>query len=168
MDFCAKRASVHDAKDMAYVHSASWRAAYRGIVPDRIIAGFTQKKRAAIFEKTIAAGPEEYYLFKADGNPAGIASLHKSHEENMLETDGELYSIYFHPDYWGTSATHEGMLFCLERLRGRGFKRITVWVLRDNARARKFYEKHGFAFDGAEQTIRIGGLLKEVRYAKDL
>jgi RimJ/RimL family protein N-acetyltransferase len=165
MKFQAIRATVDCSNDMGYVHSKSWQAAYRGIIPDGVIDDFTPEKREAIFKEVLPDAPEEYYLFKVNDKPAGIASLHKSHEENMSETDGEIYSIYFHPDFWETPATHKGIQFCLDRLKERGFKRITVWVLKDNVRARNFYEKYGFTLDNVQQTIEIGKPLIEVRYS---
>ncbi|WP_411955956.1 hypothetical protein [Clostridium estertheticum] len=33
---------------------------------------------------------------------------------------------------------------------------MTLWVLEDNARARKFYERMGFIHDGATRIINVG------------
>lgn len=129
---------------------------------------FTPEKRAEVFREALLSRPEEYYLFKVDGVSAGIALLHKSHEENAPDTDGEIYAIYFHPDFWGTSATHKAFRFCISRLKERGFTKINVWVLEDNKRARKCYEKHGFTFDGARQQIELGKPLTEIRYSKKI
>ncbi|MDR1159402.1 MAG: GNAT family N-acetyltransferase [Syntrophomonadaceae bacterium] len=165
MKFQAIRATVDCVSDMGFIHSKSWQAAYRGIIPDNVVDDFLPEKRAAIFQKVITTNPEEYYLFKVDDIPAGIGSLYKNYEENMDETEGEIYSIYFHPDFWGTLATHKAVEFCLDRLKELGFKRIVIWVLQDNIRARKFYEKHGFTLDGAQQILEIGKPLVEVRYS---
>lgn len=166
MDFQSIKATCEDATNMGFIHSQSWQKAYRGIIPDEIVNNFTAENRAKIFVEAISTRPEEYYLFKVDGKPAGIALLNKSHEENAPDYLGEIYAIYFHPDYWGTSATHKGFEFCIDRLKKLGFSEITIWVLKANARARKFYEKYGFSLDGAEQEIFIGKPLIEVRYSK--
>ena len=42
-----------------------------------------------------------------------------------------------------------------------GFRDIFLWVLEENLRARKFYEKEGFEFSGNYLDNNIGG--KEVR-----
>jgi RimJ/RimL family protein N-acetyltransferase len=43
-----------------------------------------------------------------------------------------------------------------------------LWVLRDNTRARRFYERAGFAPDGATDVLdRLGGVT-EVRYRRAL
>ena len=40
----------------------------------------------------------------------------------------------------------------------KGFTEVTLWVLRDNARAIKFYQSNGFVLDvGHEKTLERGG-----------
>jgi ribosomal protein S18 acetylase RimI-like enzyme len=42
-----------------------------------------------------------------------------------------------------------------------------LWVLRDNTRARRFYERYGFHADGVEEPFHVAGAaVPEVRYAK--
>lgn len=168
MKFQVIRATVEHVEEMGLVHACSWQAAYQGIIADDIIAGFTPKKRAEILFNAISSQQEEYYLFKVDGTAAGIASLSKSHEQDAPPCLGEIYSIYFHPSVWGTAAAQAGLEFCIDRLRSLGYTSISIWVLNDNIRARKFYEKHGFTFDGNKKEIEIGKSLLEVRYSKKI
>lgn len=162
MKFEAIRANTDFAEDMGYIHAKSWQEAYRGIVPDHFLAAFTPEKRTEVFREALASRPEEYYLFRADDRPAGMAILHN--EENAADTEGEIYAIYFHPDFWGTDATHKAFQFCIGRLKELGYTKISIWVLEDNMRARKFYEKYGFAFDGAKEQIDLGKPLTVIRY----
>jgi RimJ/RimL family protein N-acetyltransferase len=168
MNFQVIRAKKDNAIDMGFVHSHSWQKAYRGIIPDEIVDSFTPEKKSRNLLTLFLHVPEEYYLFRVDGHPAGIASLNKSHEENAPDYIGEIYSIYFHPDFWGTSATHKGLQFCVERLKSLGYTQVTIWVLKDNLRARSFYEKNDFFFDGLEQEINIGKPFVEIRYSKKI
>jgi RimJ/RimL family protein N-acetyltransferase len=56
----------------------------------------------------------------------------------------------------------------LTRTSGGGYLSITLWVLRDNHRARRFYERAGFAPDGATNVLhRLGGVT-ELRYRRAL
>src|SRR5918995_519107 len=64
---------------------------------------------------------------------------------------------------WGTACDH---------LADGGRNHLRLWVLADNARARKFYERAGLAADGESTTYTIplsGGrdpvALEEIRYA---
>jgi RimJ/RimL family protein N-acetyltransferase len=60
------------------------------------------------------------------------------------------------------------MAAALTALSEAGYRRAVLWVLAGNARARRFYERAGFAADGAENVLTgLGGVL-EVRYARPL
>ena len=60
------------------------------------------------------------------------------------------------------------MAHALQALREMGFSQAVLWVLEQNSRARRFYEKQGFAADGAARTLHIGRDLAEVRYRRSI
>ena len=41
---------------------------------------------------------------------------------------------------------------------------LKLWVLADNARARRFYKRHGWTAEGASQPMTIAGAPIQVRY----
>ena len=43
-----------------------------------------------------------------------------------------------------------------------------LWVLKDNGRARRFYERHRWHADGAEAPLSVVGNPLEVRYQRNL
>jgi hypothetical protein len=53
----------------------------------------------------------------------------------------------------------------MARLAARGCREATLWVLDTNTRARTFYERKGWAADGATQVDEVwGATVTEVRY----
>jgi hypothetical protein len=98
--------------------------------------------------QTVLAGPL---------TPAGLAG----------ET-GEVYAIYLAPAAWSTGAGRALMDTALNGLRAGGYQRVVLWVLTGNARARRFYEKAGFAPDGATNVLAALGGVEELRYARPL
>jgi RimJ/RimL family protein N-acetyltransferase len=57
----------------------------------------------------------------------------------------------------------------LDGLTARGHQRVRLWVLRDNAPSRRFYERAGFRADGAANVLDMGGVpVTEVRYARSV
>ncbi|WP_156774438.1 N-acetyltransferase [Alkaliphilus oremlandii] len=46
------------------------------------------------------------------------------------------------------------------------FSNVEFWVLEDNIRARRFYEKIGFRYDNTIQIIDMGKKLRELRYIR--
>jgi GNAT superfamily N-acetyltransferase len=87
---------------------------------------------------------------------------------DSLTPDGQLYALYVTPAWWSAGAGRALMERVLTALGAESYRRAVLWVLADNARARRFYERAGFALDGAANTLAgLGGVL-EVRYSRDL
>jgi len=81
---------------------------------------------------------------------------------------GELYALYVTSAWWSAGVGRELMGRVLTALEAEGYQRAVLWVLADNARARRFYERAGFAPDGGSNILTgLGGVL-EVRYARRL
>lgn len=78
---------------------------------------------------------------------------------------GEIVAIYFLPEYMGKGYGKELLRVAIRQLKKLGFQEIFLWVLEDNLRARRFYEKEGFSFSGNYQEDMIGGKkLREMQY----
>ena len=94
----------------------------------------------------------------------GTASFCKSRWEKYSEY-GEIVSIYFLPDYIGKGYGRLLLDKCIEELKKCGFSKVLLWVLEDNHRARKFYEKNRFIYSGVFLDDNIGGKnVREVLY----
>jgi GNAT superfamily N-acetyltransferase len=108
--------------------------------------------------------------------------------EQRLDDVGEIYAIYLTPSAAGTGAGRALMDAAVDwlsaRIRpprfetalrteskppGRGLTEIRLWVFEGNARARAFYHRYGFRFDGVrtDYTLERPGMptvvLPEVR-----
>ena len=53
-------------------------------------------------------------------------------------------------------------------LQTRCDREVVLWVLEDNAEARRFYESMGFRVDSAFKMVELGDPLKAIRYAKTM
>ncbi len=80
----------------------------------------------------------------------------------------ELYALYVRPAWWSTGTGRALMEQVLARTSRAGYLSITLWVLRDNRRARRFYERAGFAPDGATNVLHRLGDITELRYRRAL
>ena len=63
------------------------------------------------------------------------------------------------PDEWGTGTANRLIAAALAALPDGT---VRLWVLADNHRARRFYERHGFAADGTLDVYRPSGSADEV------
>jgi len=91
-----------------------------------------------------------------------------------LSADGEdgrvaeLYALYVRPAWWSTGTGRALMERVLARSARAGYASIALWVLRDNRRARRFYERAGFTPDGATNVLTRLSSVIELRYRRSL
>ena len=162
-----RRARGADAPAVAAVHIHAWQVAYRGIVPDAHLDGLDVATRAARYDFDAAApGAPETWIAMDGDVVVGFVTVSPSRDEDLLGF-GEVRAVYVAPDRWRSGAG-SALLAQAEALLGAaGFNEAHLWVLEDNTRARRFYERAGWALDGARKVIEIGGRpLAEVRYRK--
>ena len=59
-------------------------------------------------------------------------------------------ALYIEPSRWRAGVGRALLAEALARLRAAEWSEVTLWVLAGNSPARAFYERFGFAADGAE------------------
>jgi len=162
-----RKAELSDARGIAEVHAASWQTAYRGFFPDDFLDNLSADKRETYWQEAIELGRSGLLVYEKDGAIIGFASFGESRDEGAVEGEtAELYAIYFDPVQWGKGYGAELGAEVLEALKAQRFPEVTLWVLKDNQRAIRFYEKLGFVPDGVEkvETWRGEIELTESRY----
>jgi GNAT superfamily N-acetyltransferase len=98
---------------------------------------------------------QHVFVGEVDGRVLGFGFVgpERSEPEGTFTGLGEVHAFYFHPDAWGSGAATPTMGRCHEFLHGAGFSQAVLWVLRDNPRARRFYEKSGWSPTGKESSF---------------
>ncbi|WP_324617468.1 MULTISPECIES: GNAT family N-acetyltransferase [unclassified Streptomyces] len=80
---------------------------------------------------------------------------------------GEIYALYVRPDLTGNGIGTALIDALHSHATDRRFDTLMLWVLRDNLRARRFYESRGYTTDAAIQSDTYGGTpLPETRYRR--
>lgn len=78
----------------------------------------------------------------------------------------EIYYLATDPEHWGAGVARR-LLEAVEQMARLGSARtVELWVIRENERAREFYERAGYTATGEVQDTEAGRT--ELRYAKDL
>jgi ribosomal protein S18 acetylase RimI-like enzyme len=161
-----RSATAQDLHAIALLHVSTWQKAYRGVVPqpylDQLSVDARQAAWADIFEK----GGSELSVAEDSGEILGFISYGKSRDNDASGNTGEIYAIYVAPQHWSTGIGWGLLQYSWQDLNNRAFTCAAVWVLVENARAIRFYERAGFRqCRGSETSIDIGGKrLLEVRY----
>ena len=161
-------ADIDDADAIATAHIDAWRAGYRGVVPDEYLDAeeFASSRRDRWRSWTWHQVPESrLFVVSLQGRVVGFGHAGPEHvvahgiespdsePGNEDGTRGEIYGFYLHPTAWGSGGAGALMSRCEEFLRDEGFTSATLWVLRDNPRARAFYEKAGWLATGKESLF---------------
>jgi GNAT superfamily N-acetyltransferase len=166
-------ATLADALAIAAIHVASWQAAYRGIMSDGLLANLSVDQRRQMWENRLVEPADKaqgIFVCELDQRMVGFASFGRVRDTDLdPATVGEVYAVYALSDTWGRGAGRALWLRLLDELRATSFKSVTLWVLTDNSRGRRFYECAGFTPDGGVKSIVVTGEnLAEIRYRRAL
>lgn len=167
MPILTRPALPEDALAVAMVRVGSWQAAYAGIIPDEVLDAMDPRAQSERLRSRLADPASRFTtrVAERDGVIAGFTVTGPYRGDDVPVGTGEVLAIYVDPDHWSTGVGRALMDDALARLSAARLWPVLLWVLRDNARARRFYEKAGFAPDGAEHFYTAGGVpVPEVRY----
>ena len=169
VDVEVRAATTEDAPAIARVHVRSWQAAYRGLIHDEHLDALDENARADGWRAAIRSGRGRVLVADTRCEVVGFAALMASRDDDAEPECGEVGAIYLVQEVWGRGLGRALMDVSLERLTHDGFTEATLWVLRGNERAIRFYERAGFRPDGTEKTDESRGYpLHELRYRRPL
>ena len=181
-----RRARPDDALAIATVYVRSWKGAYPGLIPQPYLDALRPADRVDSWRDTLDAsawprtgviallGPAEEDA--AEGPVTGFVSFSPARDDVGHLGDptvdggvGEILTFYLDPSVFGTGGADLLMRAALIALRAAPFRAAVLWVLGTNARARRFYERHGWRPDGTSKLHDWGAFVAtDLRYVIDL
>lgn len=145
---------------ISHIYEESWKFAYQNIIPQSYLERIPTGRWASGVDRE----DRNTLLILENGIFIGTSSYGKSRFHN-LENFGEIISIYLLPEYIGKGYGKQLLHAVIHELELLGYHDIFLWVLEENDRARKFYEKAGFLLSKDYLDDTIGGkALREVQY----
>jgi ribosomal protein S18 acetylase RimI-like enzyme len=158
-----------DAAAVADVHVRSWKAAFPGLVPQGYLDALRPEDRFDQWHGALSSSPWPVVLVgHEEGRIVGFVSVAPS-----ADTDadpgavGEVQMLYVDPAAQGCGNGALLLEAGVTRLAEAGFARAGLWVLHSNTRARRFYERHGWAPDGvAKEHDWLAFVATDVRYTR--
>ena len=147
-------AGPSDAEALAHLHLDVWEDAYTGLMPAQLLAERRARpeERVASWRRVLASraaaldadpGAEPVWLAEDRTGLVGFASAGPGRDDEPGLPVLELSALYVRARCWGTGLGHRLLVATL------GERAAYLWVLAGNDRATGFYERHGFALDGA-------------------
>jgi ribosomal protein S18 acetylase RimI-like enzyme len=182
-----REARSGDERDLAIVRVVGWQRGYAGIVEAEYLASLSveeaevrwstileqqvDSRHILVFDHHARTGQESRVVGYSTFGPYRIATGDDRSIDIELPNPGrigEIYGFYVHPDHWGSQVANELMDATLSALIDDDWPTARLWVLKDNGRARRFYERHCWNADAAEAPLSVGGNPLEVRYQRNL
>ncbi len=149
-----------EADAVSAIYAQSWKAAYKGFVPQAYLDALPDNRWSSILTD---GGFDSLVIFD-DQRIVGTSGYGKARDENFPDW-GEIISIYLLPDYFGKGYGKALMDSALGAMKKVGYRQVYLWVLKENCRARRFYERYGFQSTTDTFYCEVGGKqLAEVRY----
>lgn len=166
VEFNIRQGSEADADRIAELHVHAWQWAYRDFFPHPFLDAMKVGNRALLWRSALETPAMRVWLAERDGALLGFAATNPSRDPGAGTSTGELGSLYVRKEIAGSGIAGALLAWATKDLHERGFQPLTSWVLEKNARARRFYEKHGWTADGEGKFETIGGArVREVRYS---
>ncbi len=152
--FQTRAATSADCDAIAMIDVETWQATYADLLPPRILTGMSPARRALIWQKVITQRPGDTIVISPDNGPIiGFGSCGRQ-TDPILETAGEIYTLYILPDWQNQGAGRTLMRALFGHLLRTGYVDAALWVLAGNP-ARFFYEREGGRLV-ARRTLTLG------------
>ena len=166
-----RRATVDDAEAIERIRVETWRATYRGLLPDGLIDQLQPnvERRRERLRSTLPG--ELNFVAEEHAEVVGyaLAGPERTHDS---EYSGEVYAIYVLPSAQGKGHGRALIRECGRALAARGMTSLLIWVLRENRIGRGFYDGIGGTpvrekpldeFYGADDYVEVGYGWKDTR-----
>ena len=150
-----RNAEFEDIKQLGHIMAVSFRSAFSDFVTSQTLDACAQEKGCIALLEGIFQEGKMHFLMGGDSRML------------VWEDAGDgaqIVAIHSLPESWGTGL---GKAMLVEALRQIGDRPVFLWAFKDNKRARRFYEKNGFHWDGTERVSEFDDAL-EVRYVKGI
>ena len=124
----------------AVIHSISWKESHRSFCPMDFVVMHTPERQQEFLEGKLRCGSKVYML--VEERPVGIVSV----KESLIE------DLYVLPDKQNMGYGTMLLQFAVGQCVGKP----TLWILENNANAKRLYLKLGFQETGRIRTVADG------------
>jgi GNAT superfamily N-acetyltransferase len=158
-----------DIDALAALHVASWKAAYRGLLPDEYLDRLAPDDRIPVWERRLAEGQSSTFtlvsVLRSQLVGFGVGTVDASDDADR----GTVEALYVSPSQW-RHGVGLALLAAVEAGLGeRGCSSADLWVLDGNTRAMAFYEAQGWTNLETVRSVSLFGIQAlEHRFGRNL
>ena len=164
-----RTATLADLEPLASIHEASARDAYRHVFPPA--AEFPREAARAEIGLHLRDAAKRTTLASKDGAGVGLIVAGPASDRPPTLSDGtvgQISLLHVHPEARDRGIGTQLLNDALAWLEAAGHSHSVLWVLVSNDRARRFYERRGWADDGARRIERHAIPIEIMRYGRPL
>ncbi|HLK26580.1 MAG TPA: GNAT family N-acetyltransferase [Caulobacteraceae bacterium] len=152
-----------DAAALARVHVDSWRETYAGILPRPYLDRMSVALHERHWRHRLAATREVTLAAEGHNGLVGYVSAQRSRRRGP-PGEAEIATLYVLRAAQGVGLGRALFTAAARVMAARGANALILWVLRDNERARGFYERLDGRLDFASEEYVGGAVAPSVRY----
>lgn len=167
-------ANPDDAGEIARIQLATWRHAYRRILPRHVLDGLDDAWMAHRWRASIEAPPtprhrvlvameqasQEYLVGFCAAGAADEAALAPDEDHTALgDTVASITDLLVEPRWSRRGHGSRLLAACVDLWREDGFATAVAWAFEADAAMRAFLESAGWAPDGATRALDVDDLL---------
>ena len=175
-----RQARTADSDAIAAIYVDTWRDAYAGVLPDRVLVNMSRRRQAADWRHALSHQSGGHQILVAEAGEvseageareagevgiAGFGSCGPARDTGLAYL-GEVFTLYVDPVHQGQGIGKALLAALFQALIRQGMASAVIWVLADNP-ARFFYEAHGGRLVGTRDERLWGTDLREIAYGWD-
>ncbi len=168
-DVFLRPARPDDADAIARIHAEAWQVAYRDLMPPDLLDRFGLAPRQALWRGLLQQSRQPPYVIVAAraGPEPDLAAFvwYRTTGAAGAAFESEIVSVNVHPDRQRRGLGRRLMAAAADALAARGAASLYLWVYRQNAAARAFYESLGGRIVDADMETYEDHVLPIVAYA---
>ena len=151
-----------DALDLARVHVQSWRETYPGLLPRSYLENMSVRRHARLWRRRLLATGEVTLAAEGAEGLVGYCSgsVWRGREDGLAE----ITTLYVLREAQDTGVGGRLLTDAARALAAQGALSLVIWVLRDNTKARGFYEHLGGRLDATRGEMVGGHVIPAVAY----
>ncbi len=165
-----RKARAGDETRMAEIQIAAWRRAYSGMMSPSLLDALDINQKTDMWRNALErAGKGSYIVSEVDGHVEGFAVFGPARDQDLNESESaEIVSINIDPDKWGVGLGRSLLNYMIDQFSADGFGSVYLWVVTQNERAIRLYQRNGFVSEGKIKADPKHSGIQELRFRKIL
>lgn len=161
-----RRGVIDDATAASKAHADTWRASYRGLVPDALLDGLRDDRWETGWRRGFdnLDPTRMVHVAEVGGTIVGVVGGGRARPGAPPSYPGEVYALYVRPEHQGKGIGRALLRVAARGLVERGLAPMVIWTLFNNPNSRGFYEALGGLAIAEKRETFDGHELHEIAY----